>query len=149
MENDFLTDFVQQISKEEEARNAEKKRKEFFREIGRKGGLRKKTSTHLLRKFTVRFTEREFEEIQKLSKKHSLKISEYIRLVLTEKELKINEFRTDETLLSYANNFTHIKNLLRHREWNVFENKKIILQEIEKVTELMRRYLIEKLNENE
>ena len=34
-------------------------------------------------------------------------------------------------------------------EWNVFENKKIILQEIEKVTELMRRYLIEKLNENE
>ena len=97
----------------------------------------------------MRFTEREFEEIQKLSKKHSLKISEYIRLVLTEKELKINEFRTDETLLSYANNFTHIKNLLRHREWNVFENKKIILQEIEKVTELMRRYLIEKLNENE
>ena len=116
MENDFLTDFVQQISKEEEARNAEKKRKQFFREIGRKGGLRKKTSTHFLRKFTVRFTEREFEEIQKLSKKHSLKISEYIRLVLTEKELKINEFRTDETLLSYANNFTHIKNLLRHRE---------------------------------
>ena len=90
MENDFLTDFVQQISKEEEARNAEKKRKQFFREIGRKGGLRKKTSTHFLRKFTVRFTEREFEEIQKLSKKHSLKISEYIRLVLTEKELKIN-----------------------------------------------------------
>lgn len=55
---------------------------------------------------------------------YQLKISKYIRLLSTNSTLKVNEFKQDETLLSYATHFKRIKNLLRNAEWNVFENKK-------------------------
>jgi hypothetical protein len=38
-------------------------------------------------------------------------------MILTEKELKINEFKTEEVLLQYGNHFIRIKNLLRHRDF--------------------------------
>ena len=58
--------------------------------------------------------------------------------------LKIDEFKTDEILLEYGNNFKRIKNLLRHREWNFFANKKKIIVEIEEIIELVREYLYSK-----
>ena len=36
-------------------------------------------------------------------------------MVLTEKELKINEFKTDEVLLRYGNHFIRITNLSEQR----------------------------------
>ena len=65
-----------------------------------------------------------------------------------EKELKINEFKTDEVLLQFGNNFKKITNLLRNREWNVFENKKEILLRIENVIELIHQYLYSKVNQH-
>ncbi len=146
MENDFLKDFILQISKQQEQKNADERRKKHFQTIGRKGGLKKKTSQQFSKVVSVRLTEKEFEEIGKQASKYNLKISKYLRLLLTEKELRINEFKTDQVLLQYGNHFVRIRNLLRHREFSEFENKKEILREIENVTQLIYQYLYEKQN---
>ena len=98
---------------------------------------------------STKVTEKEYSEIYKKAETLNLKLSKYVRLVLTEKELKINEFKTDEVLLRYGNHFIRITNLLRNREWNEFENKKQILEEIQTATKLIREYLYQKIIENE
>lgn len=147
MKNDFLQQFVRQVSEQQKERIAEEKRKQHFREIGRKGGLKKKTFNQFSKVLSVRLTEKEFQKIQKEAETHSLKISKYLRLVLTEKELKVNEFKTDAVLLNYGNNFIRITNLLRNREWSELESKKQILEEIETVTQLLKTYLYQKLKD--
>ncbi len=147
MEKDFLKEFIQQATKENEAKIAEEKRKKHFRELGRKGGLKKKTSQQYSKVVSVRLTEKEFEEIENLSSKYNLKISKYLRLILTEKELKINEFQTYEVLLQYGTYFKKITHLLRNREWNVFKNKREILMKIENLIELIHQYLYSKVNQ--
>jgi hypothetical protein len=147
MEKDFLKEFIQQATKENEARIAEEKRKKHFRELGRKGGLKKKTSQQFSKVVSIRLTEKEYEEIETLASKYNLKISKYLRLILTEKELKINEFQTDEVLLQYGTYFKKITHLLRNREWNVFENKKEILGKIQKTVDLIHQYLYSKVNQ--
>ncbi|WP_332018705.1 plasmid mobilization protein [Kaistella sp.] len=149
MKNDFLKQFVRQISEQQIATVAEEKRRNRFREIGREGGLKRKTANHFSKVVSVRFTEKEFEKIRKEAEKYNLKISKYLRLISTEKELKVNEFKTDEVLLNYGNNFIRISNLLRNREWNEFENKKEILEEIHTVTKLIREYLYQQIIKHE
>ena len=134
MKNDFLKQFVRQISEQQIAKVAEEKRKNRFREIGRKGGLKKKTANQFSKVVSVRFTEKEFEKIQKEADFY---------------KLKINEFQTDAVLLNYGNNFIRISNLLRNREWNEFENKKEILEEIHTVTKLIREYLYQQIIKHE
>ncbi|GAB1356737.1 hypothetical protein MASR1M29_09050 [Cloacibacterium normanense] len=146
MEKDFLEEFVKKAVEENEKKEDGEKRKKHFQEIGRKGGLKKKTSQQFSEVISVRLTEKEFDEIEKQALKYHLKISKYVRMILTEKELKINEFKTEEILLQYGNHFIRIKNLLRHREFSEFENKKQILLEIETVTKLIYQYLYEKQN---
>ncbi len=75
MKNDFLKQFVRQISEQQIAKVAEEKRKNRFREIGRKGGLKKKTANQFSKVVSVRFTEKEFEKIQKEADFYKLKIS--------------------------------------------------------------------------
>lgn len=149
MKNDFLKQFVRQISEKQIAKVAEEKRRNRFREMGRKGGLKKKTANHFSRVVSVRYTEKEFEKIRKEAELYNLKISKYLRMVSTEKELKVNEFKTDEVLLNYGNNFIRISNLLRNREWSEFENKKEILEEIHTVTKLIREFLYQQIIKHE
>ena len=149
MEKDFLEEFVNQATQENEAKIAQEKRKKYFRELGKKGGLKTKTSLQFSKVISVRVTEKEFEEIEKKASEYHLKISKYVRLILTEKEIKINEFKTDEILLQFGNNFKKITNLLRNREWTVFENKKEILVKIENVVDLIHQYLYSKTQKNE
>lgn len=149
MENDFLKTFVQQISKEQEQKNAIQEKRKYFQELGRKGGLKKKTSGQFSKVISVRFTAKEFEEIRNESEKFKLTFSKYLRMIFTEKELKINEFGTDEILLKYGDNFIKIRNLLRNSEWTAFEKKKEILTEIELVLSLIKNYLYQKNIENE
>ena len=149
MEKDFLEEFVNQATQENEAKIAQEKRKKYFRELGKKGGLKTKTSLQFSKVISVRVTEKEFEEIEKKASEYHLKISKYVRLILTEKEIKINEFKTDEILLQFGNNFKKITNLLRNREWTVFENKKEILTKIENVVDLIHQYLYSKTQKNE
>ena len=147
MENNQIRQFAEQIFSEQEKKIAKEKRKNYFKEIGRKGGLKKKTSQQFSKVISVRLTEKEFDEIEKQALKYHLKISKYVRMILTEKELKINEFQTDEVLLQYGTYFKKITNLLRNREWNVFENKKEILMKIENLIELIHQYLYSKVNQ--
>ena len=149
MEKDFLQEFINQATKENEARIAEEKRKKHFQELGRKGGLKTKENKKLDKVISIRMTNAEYEILLQKQEKHPLKLSTYIRNVLFEKELKINEFHTDEVLLQYGTHFKKITNLLRNREWNVFENKKEILVRIENLIELIHRYLYSKTQKDE
>lgn len=149
MEQDFLTNFITKIQEEQEEKNEEEKRKNYFKTIGKKGGLAKKKSALFSKTISAKLTEKEFEAIKEKAEKQNLKISQYIRLILTERELKINEFKTDEILLSYGNNFKRIKNLLRNREFSSLENKVEIMREIEEVTKLIYNYLYQNRTRDE
>lgn len=149
MEKDFLQEFVQQAAKENAEKIAREKRKKYFQEIGRKGGLKTKQNKKLDKVISIRMTNSEYETLIQKQKKYPLKLSIYIRNVLFERELKINEFQTDEVLLQYGTHFKKITNLLRNREWNVFENKKEILTRIENLTKLIHQYLYSKIQKNE
>lgn len=149
MENDLLKRFVLKVSREQEQKKETENRKQYFRELGRKGGLKKKSANQLLRVVSVRFTEKEFKFLEDEAKKYSLKISTFLRMVATKEELKVNQFETDKILLEYGNNFIRITNLLRNSEWSAFENKKNILLEIETVLGLIKQYLYQKIQELE
>ena len=149
MEKDFLQEFIHQVAKENQAKIAQEKRKKYFQELGRKGGLKTKENKKLDKVISIRMTNSEYEILLQKQEKHPLKLSTYIRNILFEKELKINEFQTDEVLLQYGNHFKKITNLLRNREWNVFENKKEIIVRIENLIELIHQYLYSKIQKNE
>ena len=149
MEKDFLQEFIHQVAKENQAKIAQEKRKKYFQELGRKGGLKTKENKKLDKVISIRMTNSEYEILLQKQEKHPLKLSTYIRNILFEKELKINEFQTDEVLLQYGAHFKKITNLLRNREWNVFENKKEILLRIENLIELIHQYLYSKIQKNE
>ncbi len=149
MEKDFLKEFIDKATKENEAIIAQEKRKKHFQELGRKGGLKTKENKKLDKVISIRLTNSEYEILIQKQEKYPLKLSSYIRNVLFEKELKINEFQTDEVLLQYGNHFKKITNLLRNREWNVFENKKEILLKIENLVELIHQYLYSKMQKDE
>lgn len=141
MKQDFLAHFITKIQEEQKQKIAEEKRKHHFKTIGRKGGLSKKKSAVFSKTISAKLTEKEFQSIKEKAEKLNLKISKYVRLILTEKELKVNEFKTDEVLLSYGNHFKRISNLLRNREFSNLENKNEILQEIKNTTDLIYNYL--------
>ena len=150
MKADNLKNFIDKMVQEKEQKvqkiNAEK-RKKHFQEIGRKGGLKTKSEQHLSKVISFRLADQEYEESRQKAQKFNLKLSAYSRMVHLQKELKVNEFETDKMLLNYGNNFVRIKNLLRNREWNIFQNKKQILKEIEEVLDLIRQYLYSKMDE--
>ena len=149
MEKDFLQEFIHQVAKENQAKIAQEKRKKHFQELGRKGGLKTKENKKLDKVISIRMTNSEYEILLQKQEKHPLKLSTYIRNILFEKELKINEFQTDEVLLQYGAHFKKITNLLRNREWNAIENKKEILMRIENLIELIHQYLYIKIQKNE
>ena len=149
MEKDFLQEFIHQVAKENQAKIAQEKRKKYFQELGRKGGLKTKENKKLDKVISIRMTNSEYEILLQKQEKHPLKLSTYIRNILFEKELKINEFQTDEVLLQYGAHFKKITNLLRNREWNAIENKKEILMRIENLIELIHQYLYIKIRKNE
>lgn len=142
--NDFLKNIITKSTQQKMQKVAAEKRKKYFQDLGRKGGLKKKSNLQLTKIISFRLTDLEYEESQIKSQKYNLKLSAYARMVHLQKELKIKEYDTDKILLKYGNNFIRIKNLLRHREWNVFQNKIKINQEIEEVLELIRTYLYSK-----
>ena len=146
MENDQLRQFLQQISREQEKKIAQEKRRNFFKEIGRKGGLKKKTSNQFTRVVSTRLTQKEFDEASQEAKRYNLKFSKYTRLKITNGELRIKEFIDDKTLLDYGNNFIRIKNMFRRSEFSQLDHTKVILREVEIVTKLIYDYLYNKMN---
>ena len=46
MEKDFLQEFINQATKENEVKIAQEKRKKYFQELGRKGGLKTKENKY-------------------------------------------------------------------------------------------------------
>ena len=146
MENDQLRQFVQQISREQEKKIAQEKRRNYFKEIGRKGGLKKKTSNQFTKVVSTRLTQKEFDEAIQEAKRYNLKFSKYTRLKITNGELRIKEFVDDKTLLEYGNNFIRIKNMFRRSEFSQLDHTKVILREVEIVTKLIYDYLYNKMN---
>lgn len=149
MNDTFLEDLISEYSKEEAIKKEEEKRRQFFQTIGKKGGLAKKNSLNFSKVVSVRFTEKEFEKLQQKADKHHLKLSQLLRLICTQQELRINEFAVDETLLQYGNHFVRISNLLRNHEWNQFENKQEIWFEIQNIIKLIKEYIYQNGLKNE
>ena len=152
MSNEFLKNIITKSTEQKMQKVAAEKRKKYFQDLGRKGGLKKKNNSQLGKIISFRLTDLEYDESLKKALKFNLKLSAFARMVHLEKELKIKEFETEKVLLEYGNNFIRIKNLLRHREWNIFKNKSEIIKEIELVLQLMREYLelrIGKIRNNE
>lgn len=150
--NDFLKTIITKATEQKMQKVAAEKRKKYFQDLGRKGGLQKKNISQLGKVISFRLTDFEYEESLKKAQKFNLKLSAFARMVHLGKELKIKEFETEKLLYTYGNNFTWIKNLLRHREWNIFENKSKIIKEIELVLQLMLEYLelrIDKMKNSE
>ena len=147
MKADNLKNFIDKMAQENERKMNAEKRKKHFQEIGRKGGLRKKSEQQLSKVISFRLNDFEYEDSQKKAKEFNLKLSAYSRMVHLQKELKVNEFETDKTLLNYGNNFVRITNLLRNKEWNMFQNKKRILMEIQEVIDLIRQFLYSRMND--
>ena len=148
MKENLSEAFALKSSKETDQKINAEKRKQYFQEIGRKGGLRTKSKMQLTKVLSFRLTELEYEESVKESQKYNLKLAAYSRMRYLETSLKINEFENDEILLGYGNNFIRINNLLRNREWNIFENKKQVLEEIQDILKLIREYLYSKMKQN-
>ena len=148
MKTDNLKMFIDKMAQENERKVNAEKRKKHFQEIGRKGGLKKKTEPQLSKVISFRLSVLEYEDSIKKAQKFNLKLSAFSRMIHLGKELKINEFKIDEILLQYVNNSKKITNLMRHREWNMFENKKEILIKIETTNDLMYQYLYSKVNQN-
>ena len=149
MKTDNLKIFIDKMALETERKINAEKRKKHFQEIGRKGGLKTKFEPQLSKVISFRLTDLEYEDSQQKAQKFNLKLSAYSRMIHLGKELKINEFKTDEILLQYVNNSKKITNLMRHREWNMFENKKEILAKIEATNDLMYQYLYSKMQKDE
>ena len=149
MKTDNLKIFIDKMAQENERKINAEKRKKHFQEIGRKGGLKMKIEPQLSKVISFRLSVLEYEESLEKARKFNLKLSTYSRMIHLGKELKINEFRIDEILLKYLNNSKKITNLMRHREWNMFENKKEILAKIETTNDLMYQYLYSKMQKDE
>ena len=147
MKTDNLKIFIDKMALETERKINAEKRKKHFQEIGRKGGLKTRFEPQLSKVISFRLTDLEYEDSQQKAQNFNLKLSAYSRMIHLGNELKINEFKTDEILLQYVNNSKKITNLMRHREWNMFENKKEILAKIETTNDLMYQYLYSKMNE--
>ena len=147
MKTDNLKIFIDKMALETERKINAEKRKKHFQEIGRKGGVKTKFEPQLSKVISFRLTDLEYEDSKQKAQKFNLKLSAYSRMIHLGKELKINEFKTDEILLQYVNNSKKITNLMRHREWNMFENKKEILAKIETTNDLMYQYLYSKMIE--
>lgn len=146
MENDPLKQFAEQLFKDLEKKKAVAKRKKYFQEIGRKGGLKKKTSGQFTKVVSTRLTEKEHKEASQKAARLNLTLSKYSRYVITEKEVRVREFETDKILLEYGNHFIRIKNLLRHREFSKLDHTSQILKSVEKVTQLIYEYIYSKKN---
>ena len=144
MNNEFLKNIITKSTEQKMQKIAAEKRKKYFQDLGRKGGLKKKDNSQLDKIISFRLNHLEYEESLKKAQKYNLKLSAYARMVHLEKELKIKEFETEKVLLEYGNNFIRIKNFMRHREWNVFANKSEILKKIDEVLDLIREYLYSK-----
>ncbi len=149
MEKDFLQEFIKQAHQETKQRLLQEKRKKHFQQLGRKGGLKTKENKKLDKVISIRMTNSEYETLIQKQRKISIKIVHLYSECFVRKELKINEFQTDEVLLQYGNHFKKITNLLRNREWNVFENRKEIIVRIENLIELINQYLYSKIKKNE
>ncbi|KIA84674.1 hypothetical protein OA84_03995 [Kaistella solincola] len=149
MEENYLKRILIKTTQKKEQRINAEKRKKYFQEIGRKGGLKTKSNSQLTKVVSFRLTDMEYKDSIRESQKYNLRLSTYARLRYLEKTFKIKEFENDEFLLTYGNSFIRINNLLRHREWNMFENKKRIMDEIEEVLRLIRKYLYSKIDRDE
>ena len=149
MKDNYLKRIVIKTTQEKEQRINAEKRKKHFQKIGRKGGLKTKSNSQLTKVISFLLTDMEYKDSVRECQKYNLKLSTYARLRYLEKTIKIKEFESDEFLLTYGNSFIRINNLLRHREWNMFENKKRIMDEIQEVLRLIKNYLYSKIDRDE
>ena len=85
MKTDNLKMFIDKMAQENERKINAEKRKKHFQEIGRKGGLKKKSDPQLSKIISFRLTDSEYEESLEKAREFNLKLSTYSRMIIPNK----------------------------------------------------------------
>ena len=93
MREDFFKKFVQKATQENEQKLNAEKRKNHFKDLGRRGGLKKKSDPQLTRIISFRMTESEYQIELKKAEKVKLKLSTFARMVYQGKVLKMTNLK--------------------------------------------------------
>lgn len=102
-------------------------RQNQFRERGKLGG-RPKISTPKSERLALRFTSAEMKMLKERADKKKLKLTDYSRLILLEKELP--DYEKNIMLTEYATNFRRIGNYMK-KEMFTEKERADLLKEIE------------------
>ena len=93
MKEDFFKKFVQRATEENEQKLTAEKRKNHFKDLGRRGGLKKKSDPQLTRIISFRMTESEYQVEFEKAEKVKLKLSTFARMVYQGKVLKMTNLK--------------------------------------------------------
>lgn len=133
MEDQNQDDWEQLFTSEVEEIN----RQNQYIERGKLGG-RPKLSVSKSERLALRFTPSEMEKLKERAYKKNLKLTDYSRIILLEKE--IPDYETNITLTAYATNFRRISNYMKK---DIFtpEERAGLLKEIESTIEGLKTYI--------
>lgn len=150
---DFLEDLLNNIEKEEKAEKDAEKKRLHFSKIGQIGGknFSKSINGKLSKMVVVRFKKSDYGLVNSKAKNLNLSVSEYIRLVATEKELTINEFLLDDQLIYFGNSFKRISNIIKNSAFSENEKRQELIDDVANIVREIREYLYNRLinKENE
>lgn len=102
-------------------------RQNQYIERGKLGG-RPKLNAPKSERLALRFTVSEMKKLQERADKKKLKLTDYSRLILLEKELP--DYEKNIMLIEYATNFRRIANYMK-KDMFTPEERKVLLTEIE------------------
>lgn len=112
-------------------------RQNQYIERGKLAG-RPKLSVSKSERLALRFTPSEMEKLKERAYKKNLKLTDYSRIILLEKE--IPDYETNITLTAYATNFRRISNYMKK---DIFtpEERARLLKEIESTIEGLKKHI--------
>ncbi|MEG1238259.1 hypothetical protein SAMN05421796_11322 [Chryseobacterium piscicola] len=116
---DWESEFIEDFKKVD--------RQNQYREQGKLGG-RPKLSASKSERLALRFTVSEMKMLKERADKKHLKLTDYSRIILLEKE--IPDYEKNDTLTEYATNFRRIANYMK-KEMFTEKERADLLEEIE------------------
>lgn len=112
-------------------------RQNQYRERGKLGG-RPKLAAPKSERLALRFTVQEMEKLKERADKKKLKLTDYSRTILLEKELP--DYEKNILLTEYATNFRRISNYMK-REMFTPEEREGLLREIEEAIKGIKTHI--------
>lgn len=121
-----------------EEKKGNKKGEDKYKNWGKLGGRPPLSELKKTERINLFFTKKEMEILEQKAQSKNLKLNDYCRQILKEKELPNRE--QDQTLNQYILNFKRISNFMKAGIWNS-EEKHYLEKEILEVIELLKSKL--------